>query len=251
MYIYLIKCSIYYKIGFSKNPKNRLKTVKTHNPLDVVLFATLKTDDYLFLEKKLHSLFANKNSNREWFELNEDDLIILKIDYGFNFLIPINSIKNNNIKNKTVLNEIKEVRIDNSKIDYFISYFENLFSCNIVDKKTIKRCCNKFETLVIKESIDSLYNQGNEASKSYEILYKVCSNIEESKLNPEKYFCKIVKAILYKQYRTTMSNNDIEYIEGNFNTSVDINEAVKTLNSKKFYLDEDEFWTLITSKYII
>ena len=39
MYIYIIKCSIYYKIGFSKNPKTRLKTIKTHNPLDVLLIA--------------------------------------------------------------------------------------------------------------------------------------------------------------------------------------------------------------------
>src|SRR5690606_7065238 len=147
---YLIKSSIYFKIGYSKNPENRLRTIKTHNPFDVVLFATLKTDKYLETEKELHNLFSNKNSKRAWFELHEEDLLTLKINYGFNFLLPINSIKNNDVKNSHILNEIKEVRIDNNKIDYFVSYFEDLFCCTINDLKSIKRCCNKFDTEIIK-----------------------------------------------------------------------------------------------------
>lgn len=250
MYVYLIKCSIYYKIGYSKNPKNRLKTVKTHNPLDVKLFATLKTDNYLALEKELHNLFSNKNSRREWFELHEEDLLCLKIDYGFNFLIPINSIKDSEIKNKHVLNEIKEIRIDNSKIDYFKSYFEELFSCIIKDNNTIKRCCSKFDTDIIKESIDSLYSQGNNGSKSYNLLYKVCVNIKESRDNPGAYFSKVVKAVLYKQYNYIMSVSEMDYLSENFLKENDVNEAIKTINSRKFYLDVSEFWDLIYSKYV-
>lgn len=250
MYVYLIKCSIYYKIGFSKNPNNRLKTVKTHNPLDVKLFATLKTDRYNEVEKELHNLFANKNSRREWFELHQEDLLTLKIDYGFNFLIPINSIKDSDVKNSHVLNEIKEIRIDNSKIDYFKSYFEELFEVNIISNKNIKKCCIKFDTDIIKESIDNLYDQGNDGDKSYKLLYKVCSNILESKENPGKYFCKVVKAILYKQYNASINENDIDYINNNYNIDVDVNEAIKDINSKKFYLSFDGFWDLINNKYL-
>lgn len=250
MYVYLIKCSIYYKIGYSKNPNNRLKTVKTHNPLDVKLFATLKTDNYLSIEKELHNLFANKNSRREWFELHEEDLLHLKIEYGFNFLIPINSIKDTTVKNQHVLNEIKEIRIDNSKIDYFKSYFEQLFNCEINNNKTIKRCCLKFDTDEIKEAIDSLYNQGNDGSKAYDLLFKVCSNIKESKDNPAGYFCKVVRAILHKQYNSVMHEEDIKYIQKAYNINNDVNEAIREINSKKFYLNLNEFWDLLNTKYI-
>jgi len=250
MYIYLIKCSVYYKIGFSKNPKNRLKTVKTHNPLDVVLFATLKTDRHLDLERELHELFSNKNSKREWFELNEDDLTYLKIEYGFNFLIPINSIKNNDVKNDYLLSEVKEVRIDNNKIDYFTSYFEQIFDVNINNKKIIKVCCLNHSTDIIKKAIDSLYTQDMDSNKAYNLLPKVCLNLKESKEYPSKYLTKIIKAIFYKRYNTVINQEDVYYLEERFNKGLDINEVVKELNTKKFYLNEDDFWSFIIDKYI-
>src|SRR5690606_34101640 len=152
----------------------------------------------------------NKNSRREWFELHEEDLINLKINYGFNFLIPINSIRNTKIENEHILNEIKEIRIDNSKIDYFKSYFEQIFNCTINDATQIKRCCNKFSTEIIKESIDNLFDQSNTSQNAYNLLYKVCSNILESKENPGKYFAKVVKAIIHKQYHRSPTEDDID-----------------------------------------
>lgn len=250
MYVYLIKSSIYYKIGYSKNPKNRLKTIKTHNPFEVVLFAQLKTDDYLILEKELHQLFSNKNSRREWFELHEEDLLHLKIEYGFNFLIPIKTIKNSSIKNEYILNEMKEIRIDNNKIDYFVSYFEELFGCIINDKKIIKRCCNKFDTEIIKKAIDNLFNQNKESNESYSLLYKVCSNIQESILSPEKYFVKVIKAICYKHYNWVIGEDNVNYLKDNYNHKLDVNEVIKEVNSKKYYLDEDEFWEYINNNYL-
>lgn len=249
MYVYLIKCSIYYKIGFSKNPKNRVKTVKTHNPLDVVLFATLKTDNYLILEKELHSIFANKNSKREWFELNEDDLTLLKINYGFNFLIPINSINNNKIKNKEVLSEVKEIRINNNKIDYVITYFEELFDVVVKNKKTIKKCCLKFESKTIIKAINNLYSQNQDAEKSLSLLYKVCDNINQMDVNPSKHVVKIIKAIMYKQFNCSLSYENCDYLLEKYNTELEHDEVIKDLNSKKFYLSEDDFFKYIIDKY--
>lgn len=250
MYVYLIKSSIYYKIGFSKNPNSRLKTIKTHNPFEVVLLATLKTDNYLQIEKELHGYFSNKNSKREWFELNEDDLIHLKVHYGFSFKIPINNIDNNTSVNSYILDEVKSIRIDNTKIDYFVSYFEDLFNCNIQDKKNIKRCCNKFDSDIIKKAIDDLYNQDNDEDYAYNILYKVCGNIKQSMINPELYFVKVVKAIFYKQYSINLSDDEIKYLEQNYNKSLDVNDVIKTINSKKFYMDENEFWKYIADNYM-
>lgn len=251
MYVYLIKSSIYFKIGYSKNPNNRLNTIKTHNPFEVVLFATLKTDNYLETERELHKIFLNKNSKREWFELHEEDLLSLKIDYGFNFLLPINSIKNNDVKNNNILKEVKEIRIDNNKIDYFVSYFQELFNCTVKDVKIIKRCCNKYDTVIIKKAIDDLYNQDKPTNDSYNLLYKVCGNILESSLNPEKYFVKVIKAIFYKQYRTSLTENDVSYLQDNYNVKLDINEVIKNVNSKKYYLSEDDFWKYIIDNYIL
>ena len=245
MYIYVMKCSIFYKVGFSKNPKNRLKTVKTHNPLDVKIFATLKTDNHLELEKELHNLFANKKSRGEWFELNEDDLLMLKIDYGFNFIIPINSIKNNELKNSHVLNEIKEIRIDNSKIDYLNNYFDELFCCKIADLKQLRKCSIKFHTSIIKESIDSLYGQDMNGQKAYDLLFKVCSNVLEVKENPSLYVAKIVKAIMYKHYNQILDADDLVFIENNYDTDINANATVKTLNTKKFYMNKYEFMNFV------
>lgn len=246
-----MKCSIFYKIGFSKNPKNRLKTVKTHNPLDVKIVATLKTDSHLSLEKELHNLFVNKNTRREWFELHQEDLLILKVNYGFNFLIPINKLVSSEVKNKDILNEIKEVRIDNSKLDYFKSYFEDLFCVDIKVLKELKKTCLKFDTDLIKAAIDSLYNQDLDANKSYNLIYKVCVNMYEIKTNPSFHVAKIVKAIMYKQYREVIHIDDISHIENNYNYDLDANDVIKTLNSKKFYLDEREFLDFVIDNYTV
>ena len=251
MYVYVMKCSIFYKIGFSKNPNNRLKTVKTHNPLDVNILATLKTDDYLSLEKQLHNEFSNKRSRGEWFELNEDDLLYLKVNYGFSFKIAINKIKKSNIDNIEILNEVKEVRIDNTKIDYFISYFESLYDCTINDFKQIKKACLKFDTDTIKEAIESLYNQDMDTAKAYGLIVKVCTNIMEIKTDPSKHIAKIVKAIMYKQYGNVLHPEDIEYIEENYNTTLDANDVIKSLNSKKFYVDSDEFFKFVEDKFLV
>jgi hypothetical protein len=251
MYVYLIKCSIFYKIGFSKNPKSRLQTIKTHNPLNVKLLATLKTENYLKVEKELHVLFLNKNSKREWFELNEDDLLKLKIEYAFNFTTPINSIKTSDSEKKHDFSEIKEIRIDNNKIDYFKSYFEDLFNVTINDLKEIKRCCIKFDSDTIKQSIDSLYSQESTAQQSYNLLFKVCSNKKQMNDNPTQQVLKIISAIIYKQYKRSLDDEDFQYIHQNYMTNIDHDSVIKDLNTKKFYFRFDDFVNYIINKYTI
>ena len=70
------------------------------------------------------------------------------------------------------MNEVKEIRIDNTKIDYVISYFEDAFWCSIVhSKKEFKRCCSKFDISIIKKAIDSLLEQDYDAKKAINILF--------------------------------------------------------------------------------
>lgn len=247
-----MKCSIYYKIGFSKNPNNRLRTVKTHNPLDVFLIAKLKTDNYAILEKELHKKFINKNSRREWFELNEDDLLSLKIDYGFSFSKSISNIIIDSGLNKKSLNEVKNIRIDNNKIDYLSNYFESLYDVTIHDLRPLKKCCIKYDSDIIRKAIDSLYGQDLEPSNAYRLLSKVCSNIVDIAKDPTSHVLKIINAIMYKQYhRSSLSNDEVEEFIAGYDISLDHEDVVKTLNTKKFYLKKYDFVRFVFDRFII
>lgn len=65
---------IYYKIGVSKNTKNRIKNLSTGNHLDVNVIKEIKSEFPTKLEKRLHKHFENKKIKGEWFSLNQADL---------------------------------------------------------------------------------------------------------------------------------------------------------------------------------
>lgn len=58
-----------YKIGRTKNPKQRLKTIHTSNPNAEYVFWFKK--DY---EKELHKQYVNSKERLEWFNLEEHHL---------------------------------------------------------------------------------------------------------------------------------------------------------------------------------
>lgn len=76
-YVYLICSERRLKIGFSKNPKSRLKSIKTQNPTAYIMY-TIKVKESTEIaariyEKKLHQKFAHLRIGGEWF--NWDDSI--------------------------------------------------------------------------------------------------------------------------------------------------------------------------------
>lgn len=77
-YIYLIKSWEHYKIGKAKSIRDRFKKYITENPNEVELIHSYRVDDYTKEEKRLHDLFKEKNHNREWFNLTEDDINYIK-----------------------------------------------------------------------------------------------------------------------------------------------------------------------------
>lgn len=63
-YTYLMFDGLYYKIGKSKNPKERLKSMQTGNPnCKLLCFGTGYSED------KMHHIFRKFRTNREWFKL--------------------------------------------------------------------------------------------------------------------------------------------------------------------------------------
>jgi len=72
-YVYLIKSGKYHKIGFTRrNPRTRLKEITT--PEGVSLVHVIETSDPEGLEQFLHKEFADKRAEREWFNLNKEDV---------------------------------------------------------------------------------------------------------------------------------------------------------------------------------
>lgn len=72
-YIYIIKLFNFYKIGKTKNPKNRLgEYTKLPMPSEKIICELCK--NYHNLEKELHFHFSCKRTNGEWFQLNDEEL---------------------------------------------------------------------------------------------------------------------------------------------------------------------------------
>jgi mRNA-degrading endonuclease RelE of RelBE toxin-antitoxin system len=67
-----------YKIGYSVDPNNRIRTFGVKLPFEVKYEVLIKTDDMRDLEAELHDRFAEKTINGEWFALDADDLAELR-----------------------------------------------------------------------------------------------------------------------------------------------------------------------------
>lgn len=72
-YLYVVEVDGNYKIGISKNPKQRLGeyTKYAKEPHTIILEYCR---DYVNLEETLHQKYAQKNIRGEWFSLSECDL---------------------------------------------------------------------------------------------------------------------------------------------------------------------------------
>jgi len=83
-YIYIIgSISSPYKIGFSKEPQKRLKSLQTGYPHKLSLLYTKEVleSDVKNIEKKIHKVLNHKRTKGEWFNILLEDAI-LEIHYA-------------------------------------------------------------------------------------------------------------------------------------------------------------------------
>ena len=79
MYVYLMQDTTnnYYKIGRSKTPQYREKTLQSEKPtIELLFFYEGSCED----EMELHERFKEKRIRGEWFDINEEDIQVIK-DY--------------------------------------------------------------------------------------------------------------------------------------------------------------------------
>lgn len=82
-YVYLFKdeSTGFYKIGSSRNPKYREKTLMCERPTITSIFVSRIT--LVQKERELHKLFKKKRVRGEWFNLDETDIEVIKnYNYG-------------------------------------------------------------------------------------------------------------------------------------------------------------------------
>ena len=77
-YIYLMHCKStgLTKIGRSKNPSSRLKSISTHSPTGINIIFTHKAEKSK--EHDLHVMMKHKRLHGEWFNLSKEDIQRIK-----------------------------------------------------------------------------------------------------------------------------------------------------------------------------
>lgn len=91
-FVYLIKSEsllgdLNYKIGISKTPEKRLKSLQTGNPNKLEIIFLFQTKWNTLLETTLHRTFNIERETGEWFSLTSE-----QVD---NFLLTCDKIENN------------------------------------------------------------------------------------------------------------------------------------------------------------
>ena len=75
VYVMIDKNTGYYKIGRSKNPKTRERTLQSEKPtIEMLFFSEAKMSD----EKTLHDKYYDKRIRGEWFDLKGSDILEIK-----------------------------------------------------------------------------------------------------------------------------------------------------------------------------
>jgi len=241
MYVYIMQCANYHKIGVSKNPEKRKQTIQTHNPLDVYLIAKKNTNSARKIEKELHNRFEYRRTRGEWFELREKEINILKIEYGFQFLTEAQTTLDEYDKTLDQL-DTKKYRLNNLKMEKIIDHFEDIFDCSIVNYNAIKKVCLKYDVDIIFLSINKMFEIGYDSNKAYNKLNSFCKYESEKQKNPDRYTLSIIKSIFKKHYNEILSNNDIEYLEKKLNNIINVDEVIEFAHKSKYKLDSQELY---------
>lgn len=67
----------YTKIGYTSDINQRIRQLETASPTGILLVFSKETDYAYQIEQALHKKYAYKNSNLEWFQLSEEDIVTI------------------------------------------------------------------------------------------------------------------------------------------------------------------------------
>ncbi len=70
-YVYVIWVDGYFKVGASKDIKKRLRTINTHTPHEITVYAIFQVSDMFALEGLLHGRYSKYRVKGEWFKASK------------------------------------------------------------------------------------------------------------------------------------------------------------------------------------
>ena len=92
-YVYLISDlnNYTYKIGISKNPEDRIKSLQTGNDRILKIIHKVLCENYFDVERALHNKYGFLKINGEWFNLTSEEVndfpnFCKKIDENFKII---------------------------------------------------------------------------------------------------------------------------------------------------------------------
>lgn len=81
-YVYCFTDGVDYKIGKTKDIHSRHAALNTGNKVNLRLVCAVLVHDRHAFETRVHKIFAANKIRREWFRLDEKDLLLLKKIFG-------------------------------------------------------------------------------------------------------------------------------------------------------------------------
>jgi len=72
MYLYLIKCQQFYKIGIANDVESRLAQLSTGNPFPLEVEIIYEFENAEVVERAIHQRYKNVRQHGEWFSLDYD-----------------------------------------------------------------------------------------------------------------------------------------------------------------------------------
>lgn len=231
MYVYVIKCVNYFKIGYSNNPTARRATIQTHNPLDVKICALLKTSNAVQLEKQLHIDFVHRKSRGEWFELKHNDLEKLKIEMGFTFKIPLSKLfDDGDYDNSEKKLATKESRSINLLVDDLAEYFQELFEVEILNTLNIRKSVMKYGHEAVKDTIDVMFEKDYKAEYILKNLLKFSKSSHLKITDPEQYFIHRLKGMFWGRYQYSIDEEDCSCFKEAFKRIIKFDDSERSLS---------------------
>lgn len=114
-FVYLIKnpTNNSMKIGRTKNLEQRLNSIRTGVP-QAKLFAFKEVDNFIYEEGRLHKKFKEKRIGREWFLLDDKDIKLILVEYGYHEVNPVCVDANFNVANYIMEKKQKRLEAKNA-----------------------------------------------------------------------------------------------------------------------------------------
>lgn len=181
-FVYVFKQSgtTFYKIGMSEKESinDRFLQFKTFSPTGCEIVSVIETDHARYLEKKLHTQFAEKRMSGEFFNLNDAD---------------IQTIKNYESEKTKTLNNFFWMYIVGKNLD--LDAIKRVI--NLLDKNSsINNTETEIENSILFFISEKFNNQTVTNTEIFEIIKDKYSNLTTKKLGmilKKKYTSKVVK----------------------------------------------------------